>query len=104
MVHSFPTRRSSDLPVTGIFGRQTAAAVRVFKEARGLPANGIIDTETWNALLTLTPYRPRWTAAGASSSTKANALLPGMRGQVRAATRPLSASLPTKAYEIPPGP
>lgn len=83
----------ADLPVTGIFGRQTARAVRLFKEGRALPADGVIDTETWEALLTLVPYRPRWTAAGASSS----ALLRGRR-----ATRPLSARLPAKAYEIPP--
>ena len=83
------------LPITGIFGPQTARAVRAFKEAHGLPANAIVDTETWNALLTLTPYRPRWTAAGASSSAS---------GRARGATRPLSASLPAKAYELPPGP
>ena len=53
--------------MTGIFGRQTARAVRLFKEAHGLPANGIVDTDTWNALLAFTPYRPRWTAAGAST-------------------------------------
>ncbi|MDX6634248.1 MAG: hypothetical protein QOF06_451 [Solirubrobacterales bacterium] len=82
----------ADLPITGIFGRQTARAVRSFKEARGLPANGIIDTDTWNALLAFTPYRPRWTAAGASSSAT---------GRAKPATRPLSASLPAKAYEIP---
>ncbi len=63
----------AELPITGLFGRQTARAVRTFKEARGLPANGIIDTETWNALLTLTPYRPRWTAAGASAAAAGNA-------------------------------
>jgi hypothetical protein len=91
------------LPVTGIFGRQTARAVRAFKEDHALPANGIVDTDTWNALLTFTPYRPRWTAAGASSSA-ARALVPGMRGQVPMASRPLSARLPAKAYEIPPGP
>jgi Putative peptidoglycan binding domain len=78
------------LPVTGIFGRQTARAVRAFKEDHGLPADGIVDTDTWNALLTFTPYRPRWTAAGASAS------------RVRPASRPLSASLPARAYEIPP--
>jgi hypothetical protein len=93
----------AELPVTGIFGRQTARAVHVFKESHGLPADGIVDTDTWNALLTFTPYRPRWSATGASSST-ADALVPGMRGQLRPASRPLSASLPAKAYEIPPGP
>jgi hypothetical protein len=85
----------ADLPVTGFFGPKTARAVREFKEARGLPANGIVDTETWNALLAFTPYRPRWTAAGASAS---------VAGRARPATRPLSARLPAKAYEIPRGP
>jgi hypothetical protein len=84
----------ADLPVTGIFGRQTARAVRLFKEAHGLPANGIVDTDTWNALLAFTPYRPRWTAAGASTKSL---------GRAKPATRPLSASLPAKAYEIPLG-
>ncbi|HEU4739738.1 MAG TPA: peptidoglycan-binding domain-containing protein [Solirubrobacterales bacterium] len=85
----------AELPVTGFFGAQTARAVRLFKEARGLPANAIVDTETWNALLAFTPYRPRWTAAGASVAAT---------GRPRPATRPLSARLPAKAYEIPSGP
>jgi hypothetical protein len=84
----------ADLPVTGIFGRQTARAVRLFKEDRGLPANAVIDTETWEKLLELTPYRPQWAAqrgrAGASAA------------RVRPATRPFSARLPALAYEIPP--
>jgi Putative peptidoglycan binding domain len=85
----------TDLPVTGIFGRQTARAVRLFKEARGLPANGLIDTETWSQLLAYTPYRARWAVARASGAAAS---------RVRPATRPLSARLPAKAYEIPPGP
>ena len=85
----------ADLPITGLFGRQTARAVRVFKEEHGLPANAVVDTDTWNALLAFTPYRPRWTAAGASGVSTARA---------KPATRPLSASLPAKAYELPPRP
>jgi hypothetical protein len=83
----------ADLPVTGFFGPKTARAVREFKESKGLPANGVIETDTWNALLELTPYRPNWAAARARSGAR-----------VRPATRPLSARLPAKAYEIPPGP
>ena len=82
----------AELPITGFFGPKTARAVREFKEARGLPANGIVDTDTWNALLTFTPYRPRWTAAGASAAAS---------GRARPASRPHSARLPAKAYEIP---
>jgi putative peptidoglycan binding protein len=88
---------ASTLPVTGVFGRQTAAAVRAFKEAHGLPANGVIETETWNALLTYTPYRMRWAAVQARPGTAS-------ASRARPARRPLSASLPAKAYEIPPGP
>ena len=80
----------ADLPVTGIFGRQTARATREFKEAHGLPANGIVDTETWDALLAYTPYRMRWSAARAR---------PGARAAP--ASRPGSAALPARAYEIP---
>ncbi len=92
-----------EVPITGIFARQTARAVRLFKEGHGLPANGVIDTDTWNALLTYTPVRPRWTAAGARTAST-SALVPGMRRQPRGASRPLSARLPAKAYEIPPRP
>lgn len=81
----------ADIPVTGFFGPRTARAVREFKESRGLPANGMIDTETWERLLELTPYRPNWARARSR---------PGSR--VQPATKPLSASLPAKAYEIPP--
>jgi putative peptidoglycan binding protein len=81
----------ADLPVTGIFGRQTARAVHLFKQARGLPANALVDTETWEALLAYTPYRMRWSAARVRPDARA-----------RPPSRPLSASLPAKAYEIPP--
>ncbi len=84
-----------DLPVTGIFGPQTRAAVRAFQAERGIADDGRLGTDTWNALLAYEPYRPRWSAAGASASGAARA---------RPAIRPLSASLPAKAYEIPPGP
>ncbi|HET7121098.1 MAG TPA: peptidoglycan-binding domain-containing protein [Solirubrobacterales bacterium] len=89
----------AELPVTGFFGQQTARAVRLFKEAHGLPANAIVDTETWNALLAYTPYRARWAAVTArAASTSAAAR------RARPARQPLSASLPAKAYEIPPAP
>jgi hypothetical protein len=93
----------ADLPVTGVFGKQTARAVHTFKGDHGLTANAIVDTDTWNALLTFTPYRPRWSAAGASSSA-VKAVAPRMWGRVATASRPLSARLPAKAYEIPPRP
>jgi Putative peptidoglycan binding domain len=83
----------ADLPVTGIFGKQTARAVHTFKSAHGLTANAIVDTDTWNALLAFTPVRADWAGRRAR---------PGARPQPP--SRPLSASLPAKAYEIPPRP
>ncbi len=90
-----------EVPITGVFGRLTARAVRLFKEGHGLPANGVIDTDTWNALLAYTPVRPRWTAAGASTAST-SAAVPGLRRQLRRPSRLLSADLPARAYEIPP--
>jgi Putative peptidoglycan binding domain len=78
----------ADLPVTGLFGRQTARAVRLFKEEHGLPANGVIDTDAWNALLTYTPVRVQWARR---SRPNARALPP---------RRPLSADLPARTYEF----
>lgn len=84
---------AAGLPVTGIFGRQTYGAVRAFQSEGGLRPDGRIDTATWEALLRFTPYRMRWAAT--SSRRGARALPP---------RRPLSASLPARADEIPPGP
>ena len=84
------------VPVTGIYGKVTIAAVKAFQEGHGLPVDGQIGTTTWQALLAFTPYRMRWTAARASSAAAA--------GRAAPARRPLSASLPAKGYEIDPGP
>ncbi len=89
------------LPVSGYFGRRTAAAVRDFQLEAGLPVSGRIDTATWQALLAVEPMRPQWAARRArarrgDASAAASRPLP--------ARRPLSARLPAKAYEIDPGP
>jgi len=87
------------LPVTGIFGKLTKAAVRAFQEDRGIPVDGVIGMATWRALLTFDPVRPRWSGRRAKQRRRragaSRAILP---------RRPLSASLPAKAYEIDPGP
>lgn len=85
-----------DVPITGVFGRLTRGAVRSFQEAQGLPADGKIGTDTWGALLRFAPYRMRWSGSRARPGTSG--------GRVRPPSRPLSATLPAKAYEIDPGP
>jgi hypothetical protein len=89
---------SSSLPVTGVFGKPTTSAVRAFQLSRGLPVDGLVDTATWNALLGVEPVRPRWAARRARTARGARI------SRVVAASRPRSASLPAKSYEIDPGP
>jgi len=87
------------LPVTGIFGRRTRAAVRDFQTSQGMPATGVIGTTTWRPLLDFDPVRPRWAGRrakrGRGGAAASRALPP---------RRPLSAALPARAYEIDPGP
>jgi hypothetical protein len=83
-----------EVPVTGIYGKETRNAVRAFQETHGLEVDGKIGTTTWQALLAFTPYRVNWAAPAARTSSA--------DGRPRTARRPLSASLPAKGYEIPP--
>ncbi len=83
-----------NVPVTGLYGKLTDAAVRSFQAARGVPADGAIGTGTWESLLNFTPYRMRWS---------------GSRARVRGGSsgsrvKPPSRPLPAQAYEINPGP
>ena len=86
------------VPVTGLFGRLTARAVRSFQEAQGLLADGRVGTETWEALLRFPPHRVRWSGSRARRGGGATG------SRVRPPSRPLSASLGAKSYEIDPGP
>jgi peptidoglycan hydrolase-like protein with peptidoglycan-binding domain len=88
-----------EVPVTGIFGNQTRTAVRAFQEAHGLEIDGRIGTDTWQALLSFIPEKVEWAA---SARARASAGTSSTGARMRPARRPLSASLPAKAYEIPP--
>jgi hypothetical protein len=79
----------AELPVTGIYGVQTRAAVRAFQEAHGQTASGVIGTETWEALLAYEPEPVQWSAAR-----------PVAGGRAAPARRPLSATLPPLADEL----
>lgn len=87
-------------PVTGVFDKRTGAAVRAFQASAGLPVNGTIGATTWSSLLAFDPVRPRWAGSRAKSGREGGATA----SRASAPRRPLSASLPAKAYEIDPGP
>ncbi|GAW93667.1 peptidoglycan-binding protein LysM [Calderihabitans maritimus] len=38
-------------PIDGIFGPRTEAAVKAFQRQKGLPVTGVVDTNTWIALI-----------------------------------------------------
>lgn len=44
------TNQPSVIP-DGIYGTQTAAAVSAFQRSRGLPATGVTDQDTWDAIV-----------------------------------------------------
>jgi putative peptidoglycan binding protein len=85
-----------EVPINGVYGKLTIAAVRAFQEAKGLPADGQIGTGTWESLLDFTPYRMRWSGSRAGVGTAGS--------RPRPPSRPLSAALPARAYEIGPDP
>lgn len=88
----------AQLPVTGAFGKPTYEAVRAFQASHGLAVDGKIGEATWQALLDFEAASPRWAGRQARRgrvATVSRAIPP---------RRPLSASLPAKAYEIAPGP
>jgi Putative peptidoglycan binding domain len=85
------------LAVTGVFGNPTYTAVRTFQSARGLRADGVIGDSTWSALLDFSPAQMHW--AGRAGASSAGATI--SRAAAISASRPRSASLPAKAYEIP---
>jgi hypothetical protein len=87
-----------DIPVTGVYGKATIAAVRTYQGAHGLPVDGAIGTTTWQSLLSFTPYRTPWSGTGARARAGPSS------SRVRSPSRPLSASLPAKADEIGPSP
>jgi hypothetical protein len=48
---------------TGIFSAQTTANVEAFQAAHGIPASGIVESATWQALLALAPVPVSWTGS-----------------------------------------
>ena len=41
------------ISVTGVFGEDTKNAVRIFQSMMGLPVDGIVGPETWDAIASL---------------------------------------------------
>ncbi|PZS09422.1 MAG: hypothetical protein DLM64_10610 [Solirubrobacterales bacterium] len=99
--------------IDGAFGPKTLAAVERFQAAARLPATGIVNPATWQALLRYRPVPVRWTSTGAhalaaardAATATASAARArrgsGAAGSAIALPIPKSASLPAKRDEIP---
>lgn len=103
--------------VDGGFGKQTVTAVQSFQLAHGLIADGVIGSETWNALVQYKPAYVNWgkpqsghtgrmpadkrltAAAVAAADTRAAVPRSGT-----ATPPPASALLPDRAQELPGSP
>jgi peptidoglycan hydrolase-like protein with peptidoglycan-binding domain len=53
-------------PTTGNFDATTKANLESFQSAHAIPASGVADPATWNALLALPPVAVSWTGGGPS--------------------------------------
>jgi hypothetical protein len=76
--------------VDGSFGPKTLNAVKQFQRAHDLPATGLIDTNTWDALLRYRAAHIVWTKRAVVAQA----------GRGRLTPLPQSASLPDKRDEI----
>jgi peptidoglycan hydrolase-like protein with peptidoglycan-binding domain len=82
-------------PTTGVFDATTAANLETFQANRGIPASGVTDTATWQALLALAPVPVDWTGGGPQAASASF-----RRGAARVAAAPESARLPAVRDEI----
>ncbi len=51
--------------IDGAYGASTSRAVRRFQAAHGLSVDGLVGTQTWQALLRYAPVAVTWTSSGA---------------------------------------
>jgi hypothetical protein len=91
----------ANLPVTGIYGRATVAAVRDFQRLHRLRPDGVLGTLTWEQLLTVEPVRVGWAArARRASRHRGGARVSALGRLGDGLSRPLSAGLPPKEDEL----
>jgi hypothetical protein len=90
----------ANLPVTGVYGRATAAAVRDFQHAHRLRPDGVLGTLTWEQLLGVEPVRIPWAARARRAARHRGGARISALGRLGGGGRPLSAALPAKEDEL----
>jgi Putative peptidoglycan binding domain len=84
------------LAIDGRFSPATLSAVEQFQTAKGLPVDGLIGADTWQALLRYSPVKVSW-----EIRRKKVVAVTARAGQPVREPVPASASLRAKRYEIP---
>ncbi|MEA2213146.1 MAG: hypothetical protein QOF83_3094 [Solirubrobacteraceae bacterium] len=87
--------------VDGGFGAKTQQAVQSFQTAHGLPADGVIGTQTWAALLPFRIARITWTTRHGIRQDRTMHPALARAGAVQLAAVPKSARRRAKRNEIP---
>ena len=87
-------KAGQQVAVDGDYGTQTRRAVSRFQAANGLPASGVINPATWNALLRYQPLSVKW------SATKRSLKAVVARGGAQTLPVPRSASLRARRNEL----
>ncbi|HEY5142594.1 MAG TPA: peptidoglycan-binding domain-containing protein [Solirubrobacteraceae bacterium] len=89
---------------TGIYGAQTAAAVRRLQSAAGIPVTGVVDSATWQTLLRL-PVTPAPVVSPVAPAPAPTPVAPSTGGSAAKVARqtggvPASADLPAVRDEL----
>lgn len=87
-----------DVPVDGIFGPRTEAAVKAFRAAEGLRAGSTIDTETWQSLLRYRASVVRWGGGSKPRGASASAAGASTAAPLSAHDRPRRNEIPRKRH------
>lgn len=87
-----------NVPVDGVFGPRTEAAVKAFRTSEGLRAGSTIDTATWQSLLRFRAAAVRWSGNSKPRGASASAAGASTPAPLSAHDRPRRNEIPRKRH------
>jgi 3D (Asp-Asp-Asp) domain-containing protein len=86
-------------PIDGLFGPATQAALKAFQNAQGIPATGLLDQATFEALLQVGGWSGTWTA-GATATQGGEGSAPGGQAGSGTSGGPMLCGLPSTGQTL----